>query len=156
MKWFVWAVILVVAVSIIAGFFVVGSPKTERMRRFDDRRVSDLQNVQSQIVNFWQSRERLPESLDNLTDDVSGWFAPRDPETDLPYEYAVSDSEALTFSLCADFSLEGSAESNGYYSITPFGYLSGAWDHPSGYYCFDRTIDPELYPPLEKALRPKL
>ena len=152
MKWFVWAVIVVVATSIVAGFFIVGSPATERMRKIDDQRVSDLQNIQWQIVNFWQKKERLPESLDELKDDVSGWSAPVDPETGKPYEYAINGE--LSFALCADFSLEGGAESGGdYYSIAlPGGYIGG-WEHPKGRHCFERTVDPELYPSFQKPVR---
>lgn len=156
MKIFVYSVIAVVAVSIIAGFFIVGSPQTERLRRFDDRRVSDLQNIQWQIVSFWQQKERLPESLDELADDISGWTAPKDPQTLKSYQY--SKGEDLSFELCADFVLESeddksSIESSLYPSaFDGFGKLEN-WAHPKGQHCFERKIDPERYPPFQKPAR---
>lgn len=155
MKVFVYVVILVVAASIVAGFFIVGSPQTERLRKLDDRRISDLQNIQSQIVNFWQKKERLPAGSDELKDDVSGWIAPVDPETKAQYEYIIDEEKELSFWLCADFLLEGGAEfGNDYYSITPFGgYGAENWDHPRGRNCFYRTIDPELYPSLKEEAK---
>ncbi len=149
MKWFVWAVIVVVASSIIAGFFIIGSPKTERMRRFDDQRVSDLQNIQWQIVNFWQTKEYFPKDLNELKDDISGWSAPLDPETGKPYEYAINGE--LSFTLCADFSLE-----NDEVPVELLRFPGGGaenWAHPSGKHCFSRTIDPERYPAIEKPAR---
>ena len=32
------------------------------------------------------------------------------------------------------------------------GVEGDSWKHPEGYYCFDRTIDPERYPPYPKPL----
>lgn len=150
MKWFVWTVIAIVAASIIAGFFIVGSPATERMRRFDDERITDLQNIQWQIVNFWQRKERLPEPLDELKDDISGWSAPQDPENGKVYEYIVDNK--LSFALCADFSLKSGAEFGGDdYTIA---LTESNWDHPQGRHCFKRVIDPELYPSFEKTAKP--
>ena len=152
MKFFVWSVIVVVAAAVVAGFLIVGSPQTERMRKIDDQRVADLQNIQWQIVNFWQSKKRFPKDLNELKDDISGWSAPVDPETGKSYEYAINGE--LSFALCADFSLEGGAESGGdYYSIAlPGGYIGGG-GNPKGRHCFERAIDPELYPSFQKPVR---
>lgn len=149
MKIFVYSVIAVVAAVIIAGFFIVGSPQTERLRRFDERRVSDLQNIQWQIVNFWQQKERFPKDLNELRDDVSGWTAPADPETAKPYKY--EPGEGFSFVLCADFLLP----SEGDYPAESGLYLGGEdnWTHGAGEHCFERKIDPERYPPYEKAKR---
>ena len=57
----------------------MGSPFTLRMKRFDERRVSDLQNIQYQIVNFYQRKGELPNRLDELEDPISGFILPRDP-----------------------------------------------------------------------------
>ncbi|MEK7567211.1 MAG: hypothetical protein AAB527_03715 [Patescibacteria group bacterium] len=153
MKFFVWAVIIVVASSIVVGFFIVGSPATERMRRFDDDRLADLQNIQWQIVNFWQSKERFPKGLDELKDDVSGWVAPTDPETGSAYEYLPG--EGYSFTLCANFSLP-SENVIPPLSKEPYhaDYFDDAsWAHKAGLYCFERIVDPERYPPFEKPVR---
>lgn len=156
MKLFVYSVIAVVSAAIVAGFFIVGSPQTERLRRFDERRVSDLQNIQWQIVSFWQQKERLPESLDELADDISGWKAPKDPETGGQYEYAKGAD--LSFEVCASFVLESekdatSIESPLYPPVFDGNGNLENWAHPKGKHCFERKIDPERYPPYEKAKR---
>ena len=56
MKMLVWAVSFGVLASIVGGFFIMGSPLTLRMKRFDERRVNDLQNIQYQIVNYYQRK----------------------------------------------------------------------------------------------------
>ena len=151
MKWFVRAVIVVVVASIVAGFFIIGSPQTERMRKIDDQRVADLQNIQWQIVNFWQSKKRFPKDLNELKDDISGWSSPVDPKTQKPYEYFPG--EEFSFTLCADFALESD-----YAQIELPRYPSAGaeenWAHPAGRHCFERTVDPERYPPFEKPAKP--
>ena len=121
MKMLVWAVSFGVLASIIGGFFIIGSPFTLRMKRFDERRVNDLQNIQYQIVNFYQRKGVLPNSLDELKDPLSGFNIPLDPDTNASYEYEkVTDlptgqaslpagKAGLSFKLCADFSLESDA-----------------------------------------------
>lgn len=143
-----------VLLSIVGGFFVVGSPKTERLRRFDEERVSDLQNIQWQVINYWQSKEALPEELEDLEDSISGFVVPTDPETEDRYEY--NTTAGLSFNLCATFTLE--SEGIQTYDGVPrprsidikeqaLGLPSALWEHDSGRVCFDRIIDPELYPP---------
>ena len=149
MKIFVWGVIIVVVAAVVAGFFIVGSPQTERMRKIDDERVSDLQNIQWQIVNFWQSKKRFPKDLNELKDDISGWLAPVDPETKRPYEYFPG--EGFSFTLCADFTLE-SDEAQTEILRYPVSAEEN-WAHPAGRHCFERVLDPERYPPFEKPVR---
>jgi len=150
MKIFIYGVIAVIAASIIAGFFIVGSPFEERIRRFDDRRVSDLQNIQTEIINYWINKESLPSALSDIRDDVRGISIPRDPETGMEYEYAVLDN--LTFSLCATFSRpsRNSADSTVPRPIGDPYYNTENWEHKEGRVCFERTIDPDIYKPKTK------
>src|SRR3989338_2777850 len=53
--WRVVAAVLVIG-SIVAGFSVLGTPATQRAYRYDSQKVSDLQNIQWQIVNYWQQK----------------------------------------------------------------------------------------------------
>ncbi len=41
-----------ILISVIAGFFTAGSPFVARMRKFDDRRVSDWQMIQNENINY--------------------------------------------------------------------------------------------------------
>lgn len=150
MRWFVWGIAGAVTIAAIGGFFLVGSPFAERARRFDDRRVSDLQAVQWQIVNYWQRKDALPPNLDALTDSLSGFVPPRDPETGGAYVYRPSGK--LSFELCASFRDASRAEEP--VARPMFSPESGldSWQHEAGYACFARTIDPDLYG-IEKPVR---
>jgi hypothetical protein len=162
--------ILLVVGSIIYSFSIIGSPQKQRLLRFDDRRVSDLQNIQYQVVAYWQQKEKLPEELKNLTDPITGYSLPVPPgfEQGEKYEYIVKDKEKLTFELCAEFSLpmpKGWREGSYYggeimpmmdkgISSTaypaPIGGTNESWDHEAGRVCFERTIDKDIYPPFPK------
>jgi len=139
------AIICLVIVFVGAAFFFMGSPKTERMRQFDQQRVNDLQTIQWQIVNYWQQKEELPASLGMLEDDISGFRTPHDPETGIVYEYTMKGG--MTFELCANFSLVSSDANTNKAVPYPVGEFGANWNHAAGRTCFSRTIDPELYPP---------
>ncbi len=152
MRFLVFGIIALVAVSVTTGFFVAGTPLRERLRKFDGQRVHDLQNIQWQIVNYWQRKEKLPESLMELKDDISGWEAPRDPESGLAYEYRVRDK--LKFELCAEFKTESSEKEAALRPVFPPGRgLPDNWSHSPGRICFERPIDPEIYG-IKKEKRP--
>lgn len=154
-KIFVWSVAAAVAVVVFAGFFVAGSPFKQRLVRFDNQRVSDLQTIQSQIVYYWQQKNQLPSVLDDLRDSISGFVPPKDPQSGAAYRYNVTGK--LSFELCAEFNLSSAASRidgsvpKAMPATPPFGYYQGAyetdetWDHGAGSQCFSRSIDPELY-----------
>lgn len=150
-----YAAIAVVAGSIIGGFFIVGSPVEERAYRFDEQRVQDLQMIQSEIVYFWQSKQKLPNNLSELNDSIRGFSVLQDPENSSSYIYKKTGT--LSFDLCANFArasrsglMRTVAEKPGAVG-QPYD-ISGYWDHDAGQICFSRTIDPQLFPPLNKNL----
>lgn len=148
------AVTAVVIVSIITGFFIIGSPLTQRARRFDERRAGDLQTIQWEIVNYWQKKNRLPATLDALSDDIRGFVPPHDPETAAAYEYAVSG--ANSFSLCATFTMASAADTQVKTKpVPPHREIENDnWAHGTGRVCFARTIDKDLYPSVPMKLVP--
>lgn len=121
---------------------------TQRVRRFDERRVSDLQAIQWEIVNYWQMKAMLPATLDALRNDIRGFVPPVDPETGAAYEYAAEGP--LSFSLCATFAMAGGDVAQGRIAqpMPVKGIEGGTWAHGTGRTCFSRTIDKDLYPPL--------
>lgn len=141
----------VVLSGIVAGFFIIGTPGQERLRRFDQQRVSHLQQLQREITNYWQKKNTLPKALGDLKDDIRGFTPPKDLQTSEPYEYNVLGD--LKFELCANFNvLRSSISKNPQYDGGPYyeGYTdpySQNWDHGKGRVCFSRTIDPDLYRP---------
>lgn len=147
MKYFIWGVIVVVIAAVVTGFFIIGSPKQERLRRFDLERVGRLQEIQMQIINYWRSKEVLPLQLADLEDKISGFIPPTDPETNAPFEYSVKGPES--FELCATFSLASEKDETSPVARPMIygGQVNESWKHDVGRACFERTIDKELYAP---------
>jgi len=139
-KWVGWAMFVVALAAIAWGLVQVGSPAQQRARNRDAQRVNDLSAIQYQIINFWTLKERLPDTLVELQDPISGFQVPTDPEG-LTYEYSRTGTRS--FVLCATFSAV--SEQSMPQLRDPYG-MQGNWDHAAGRVCFTRTIDPELYP----------
>ena len=134
----------VVVGTITLGFFIVGTPADQRERRFDDQRVSDLQILQSQIVNYWSKKDVLPAELKNLEDSITGFVVPVDPSAKQVYEYKIINP--LTFELCAVFSKSSQESGLASRSVTSaYDSFQQNWDHEAGRHCWERTIDPDLY-----------
>lgn len=160
--YFAWGSALFVVASIVVGFIVMGSPTTQRLLRLDDQRVQALSSIQWQLVNYWQQKERLPETLEQLRDPISGFVVPVDPVTGEMYGYETTGKN--TFKLCATFGASNQGSQVSYETSRPVpmpvptkGYGNGIdenWQHSTGKVCFDRTIDPELYPSLKNVKRP--
>ena len=121
----------------------MGSPREQRMKRLDGERVSDLQSIQWQVVNYWQKKSILPNTLNDLEDSISGYVVPIDPSTDKSYTYRAKGK--LAFELCATFDLssEKSQINNTRYPVKSI--YGETWEHDKGEACFERTIDPEKY-----------
>lgn len=139
---------LLVLTAIIIGFVSVGSPVSERDRKLDQRRVQDLVSIQSRIVNaYWPKLGKVPASLDELSDPLASFKVPTDPESKLPYEYQMTGSNS--FQLCATFNSSTPADdrsSEDMYMYYDEGANMGSFKHGEGRVCFERTINPTLYP----------
>ena len=151
-KYFTYFIIAIVAAAIIAGFFIVGSPLEGRVRRFDERRVSDLQFLQEEIKNYWMNKQKLPENLSLLRDDIRGVSIPKDPETGTEYEYNILGE--TKFALCASFSRPTETYGAPTQKSVPAEPYVGIenWEHKEGRVCFERTIDPDIYRPKTKGI----
>jgi hypothetical protein len=130
--------VLAIAV-VVAGFFIIGTPGQVRMLRLDAEKVQDLQNIQSQITDYWQQNGLLPADLGALTDSLSLMNIPVDPQSGAPYTYKVVNQTA--FQLCAMFSS----------ATSPNDTTEQNWQHGAGTVCFDRTIDPKRYSTVSPA-----
>lgn len=150
-------VAILAVVTIGAGFFIVGTPGQARLARFDAQKINDLQNIQSQIVYFWQAKQKLPGVITDLNNSLSYGPAPVDPQTGEPYVYLPG--EGLSFKLCAVFNAQSHANQtlpSQTRAIAPEAVPIGGkgmpqdnWQHGAGEVCFERTIDPSFYPPLK-------
>jgi hypothetical protein len=146
--------LIIILGSIIVGFAVIGSPMTQRAKRLDNQRLNDLQNIQWQIVNYWQQKGILPATLADLADPIANFTAPVDPETGQIYEYLAKPPRQ--FELCATFALAGNSRLSDRYS-TPRPIINSKvsfdnWQHDASRHCFSRTIDPDFYPVRPKTI----
>ena len=135
--------------TIIAGFFIMGTPSQVRMYRLDAQRVTDLQDIQYRIVDYWQSKGAMPQTLSDLEDPISGYIAPKDPETGDAYTYTLEGTHS--FQLCATFDAQAQVVSQADLARPVAGVygknlMQDSWWHDAGKTCFSRTIDPALYP----------
>jgi len=144
-------------ISILSGFVIVGTPGHVRDLRFDAQKVSDLQTIQYQILYYWQSKEKLPPSLDELNDPLSNFIIPVDPQTKVPYAYRIVSP--MSFELCASFNTNTpETDGQGGYAGRDIMYPAWGpqpdenWRHGTGETCYLRTIDPERYPPFPKPV----
>lgn len=142
-----WTSSVIIFVAVVAGFFIVGSPATQRDRRFDEQRANNLQILQNEIVNYWTQKDILPSNLDALKNSISGFNPLVDPQTGQPYEYNIKSK--LSFELCANFkkpSLNSGLNAKERLPVQIYSDpYSDNWNHGVGRSCFERTIDPQLY-----------
>lgn len=160
-----------VLVAVVYSFMIIGSPMKQRAFRLDDRRVGDLQNIQYQVINYWQQKEKLPKDLPELANPLTGYSIPVEPEFEKGRVYEYSVKGPLTFELCATFSEQmpkgwrewntggimpmvvyDKAVSSVAYPYPGSG-VNESWDHEEGRTCFERTIDKDIYPPFSKSFR---
>jgi len=136
---------LVVLSGIVYGVIQNGLPSTVRAKQMDERRVSDLMNIQSQILyTQWQNKGEVPTSLDALNEPLSGYVVPKDPETAQNYEYKKFSTSS--FELCATFKTKSDFVDTAKTVPTyPTNSINENWQHDTGRVCFERTIDPKLY-----------
>lgn len=120
------------AAILVWGFLVVGSPAAERVRKLDERRVQDLQAVESAISRICLGRERLekpemkrplPATLAEIAEEArEDRPSIVDPERGTGYEYTVKGE--TTYELCATFDQVR--------DVT----WDARWNHPAGRHCF--------------------
>ncbi len=124
------------------GLWLAGSPTTERARRFDAQRLTDLQMITWGIDEYWNIHNALPASFAEFRSERSiGISSIADPETHIPYKYAPKTAE--TYDLCATFALPSSVEHlnqpippSVYPVPTDSNRFPTFWKHPAGGVCF--------------------
>jgi competence protein ComGC len=132
---------LIVLIVLSYGFYLIGSPLKARKVNFDQRRMTDLGMIQNNIIQYWIHKNKLPDSLNELTNEITGFKVPNDPESGSTYGYRVISK--LSFELCANFDLPSNQQISGQTNFDERSYWN--WQHKIGYFCFTRKIDPSLY-----------
>ena len=114
---------LIVAMTVVVGFYLNGWPDEVRARRLDQIRSMDLWRIVSTVDRYWRSHGKLPADLQQLP------VTPRkDPESGLDYEYRPTGPDG--YEVCAVFSgLSDKSDSN-------IIRQAALWRHGAGRACF--------------------
>jgi len=131
----------IIVIIVIVALFLVGSPKQERLKRFDEQRLQNLQEIRFVAIDqFYQDNRRLPDALQEMysTNQMSG-ITFLDPVSKESYGYTRINEN--TYELCTVFDMPSDSEMIKY---DPF------WEHGSGPTCF--TISVQLR--SEQNVRP--
>ncbi len=149
MKFFNYLVIAVVLGVVVFGFTMIGAPGHARKLRFDEARINNLQNIQNEVIYYWQKSQKLPETISALGGASrygQVFTVPVDPATGKEYVYKVNGPEE--FMLCATFDLSSEDPWAADRTVPKSGYEYESWDHDAGSQCFTRRINKELYKPI--------
>jgi hypothetical protein len=115
----------VVVASVLWGLLIIGSPEQQREKKFDEKRIADLQGIAGSLDRYVTRHKSLPENLDDLEKEPGISIRKADPKTGAAYIYRKSSSD--TYELCAEFSAESADE------------IKSMWAHSAGKYCFQLT-----------------
>lgn len=126
---------IVAVAALVGGFILMGSPSAQREQRMDQRRVSDLQQIETTLRNHFDETGALPPDLATLAARPGVGLSIRDPDTGAPYGYRIEAPQR--FALCADFSTDTAAVRRGQRAWM----MPVEWAHGVGNTCFKRHID---------------
>ncbi|TSC77611.1 MAG: hypothetical protein G01um101424_234 [Parcubacteria group bacterium Gr01-1014_24] len=145
-KVWVFASFIIILGSIVWGFFVLGSPRTQQLLKYDQQKVSHLQGISNQITNFYVTKGMLPQTLTEMSS-TDYYITQVDSQNGKPYEYEKTGD--TTYNLCAEFNKASDDKMSQAYpyvnTMMPYGGTSTSWMHPAGKHCFNKTINPNMY-----------
>lgn len=118
---------IAVGIAVIFGLLIVGSPGEQRLYRFDEARLEDLQHLARVIDAYWRDHEALPATLSVLVDGRRLSELPRDPATEASYEYAATAANG--YELCATFELPSANDQTPQF-----------WQHTGGRTCYEFDV----------------
>jgi hypothetical protein len=152
-SWVVLSLLIILA-SIIWGFIVLGSPWTQQQIKYDQQKVSDLQNMNYLVQDFYQTQGSLPNSISDLgcVQSSNNPGTCMDKQTNKPYEYVLIGQSAKAYQLCATFNKDSQTTGVGMNPNYYYGPINASWDHPAGHYCFSETIPVSQYKPVPAVL----
>jgi hypothetical protein len=134
---------VIIAAVLIASLGYIQTPAEVREVKADQEIVSDLQDIQWRIEDFYLNNEVLPADLGTL---YGAFDAPAATEGKLDYVYEVTGE--TTYKICAEFNRNVN-EPRQQYRPVPMGNSVGMgnnynWDYKAGEWCFDRVINIEF------------
>jgi hypothetical protein len=133
-KVFAGVVIAAIACAVVYGLILVGTPAQQRIIQFDERRVSDLNQITHAIDSYWERNGNVPATLEDLRDPRYFVSSITDPRTNEPYEYRATDEDS--YELCAVFETDSAERQEPF----PKPFSEQSWEHGIGRTCFDRDV----------------
>lgn len=134
-RWLAIAASVVVAATLVAALWMLGSPLEQRQANIDGRRVDDLSDIAGLIDEHLLTHDALPEDLATLAEQPGRQLSIVDPVDGTPYDYEVTG--ARTYRLCAVF-VTDTSEIEAAVTRWP----TQEWTHGTGRHCFDRKAAP--------------
>lgn len=139
---FAIAATAVVAVGIVGGFFLLGSPIEQRRIRSDQQRLQHLYAISEDIYMQAMRSQDLDEAV-TLPTDLSDTLRTTDPISEEPYVYRPLGG--TQYELCATFATDSSLR-RFQDEETP---EQNFWSHPAGEHCFQMdALKQAPYPPF--------
>ena len=132
--------IIAVAIGIVAGFWVLGTPNRQRLIAADRERIQDLRSIVWRLYEAAEKAQDRGQPIE-LPESLEGRDRPTDPITNLAYEYRrLSET---TYELCAEFA----TDSNTYLlGQTRRNEPENDWRHPQGRHCFEFDVAKDALP----------
>ena len=144
---FIYMSILAV-IAVVYAFSILPNPKLQRDINFDQQRITNITDLQSQIGSFYTNEGNLPQTIDVLVNNSSyyGNHQTTDPLTKAAYEYTVLTP--TTYQLCAVFAIDSDTINKYATNDTTYTYsystpLQVKTKHPAGHFCFESTVTPQ-------------
>jgi hypothetical protein len=139
--YFAFGALSLVIVSLAYGYSYIETPSEVRAQRIDQQQISDLQDIQWRIDDWYVANKTVP---DTLTDLYNGQKLPTAPEEREAYTYNKEDS--THYELCATFERSsGDSEDRFSAMVKPIDngsllFNNNNWEHEAGRKCFQRII----------------
>lgn len=134
-KSFVPAMTLAVILALFGGFWILGSPETQRAVRLDGTRINSLASMTSAVNTATRQLKRLPKTIEEVrsAETYLGANSFTDPVTKQPFDYNAKDS--TTYEICATFDTDNRGgnidDDNGWQK---------QFAHGKGRTCFERKV----------------
>lgn len=128
------------------NIYLFGTPSEMRSRRFDDSRLTDLQNITYIVESYVLAKGKLPTNLEESylgQRNVNGMTVPQDGETSTSYGYQILEQPKSSLSLSVDkgYTLTTDAV---YKLCANFSQKSDIknkeWAHDTGLVCFTKKV----------------
>jgi hypothetical protein len=117
--------VVMVAASVLWGLMIIGTPEQQREKKYDEKRIADLQGIAGSIDRYFTRHQSLPVHLDDLKKEPGSSIRKVDPKTAIAYTFTRRSADS--YELCAEFSAESDEE------------IKSMWAHHAGHNCFQFT-----------------